>query len=221
MCFGWCTPLLAQVFHLRDRLWPSARSFKELRTSKRLQIPAFGLWGRVTVHAYFIDWNRAFYANKNGRVVGENSLEDIITFPNPHFLSWIINHEVAPHLMLWKLPPGKNRLIELEEVEQEEGYVVVDGCTKSNYPPFSLLHLLGNPRLTNSCAMREGMGKEKKVLNQCDPSALFLREFIWLRGVWGIRRVGLPHRDQNVNQSKPHAVTFGSATNALSKVTST
>jgi hypothetical protein len=53
----------------------------------------------------------------------------------------------------------------LEEVEQEEVNVVVDGCTKSNYPPFSLLHLLENPRLTNSCARREGMGEGKKALN--------------------------------------------------------
>lgn len=46
----------------------------------------------------------------------------------------------------------------MEEVEQEKLNVDVDGYTKSNYPPFSLLHLLENPRLTNSCAMREEMG---------------------------------------------------------------
>lgn len=51
--------------------------------------------------------------------------------------------------MLENSPPGKNSLIELEEVEQEELNVDVDVFTKSNYTPYSLLHLFENPRPTN------------------------------------------------------------------------
>jgi len=47
----------------------------------------------------------------------------------------------------------------LEEVEQEELNVDVDGFTKSNYTHYSLLHLFENPRPTNPHATREHMGK--------------------------------------------------------------
>ena len=67
----------------------------------------------------------------------------------------------------------------------------VDGCTKSNYPPFSLLHLLENSRLTKSCAMREGIGKEKKVLNQCNPSKLFLGVGHFPERYMGVQGVGV------------------------------
>lgn len=61
--------------------------------------------------------------------------------------------------MLWNSPPGKNSLIELEEVGQEELNMDVDGFTKGNYTHYSLLHLFENPRSTNPHATREQMGR--------------------------------------------------------------
>lgn len=82
--------------------WDSQNSLKLQKVYESL-LWIFGLWGSETLYVCFNDWDTVFYVKENKGVVEKNSLEGIITFPDLHFLSWIINHEVTLHLMLWKL----------------------------------------------------------------------------------------------------------------------